>query len=65
MDGLIVCPFCGGEVRIMHDLDATPTGVMCRECGALFHFIGIQPVKKNENFARVINEITERWNKRT
>lgn len=50
---------------MIHDLDATPTGVMCRECGALVHFIGIQPVKKNEKFARAINEITELWNKRT
>lgn len=48
---------------MIYDLEGAPTGVMCRECGALVHFIGIQPVQRRETFERFINEITERWNK--
>lgn len=63
MDDLKRCPFCGGDPRMIYDLEGAPTGVMCRECGAVVHFIGIQPVKRRETFERFINEITERWNK--
>lgn len=63
MDKLKPCPFCGREVKMMHDPDGTPSGVHCR-CGALTRFM-FMPKKIGEKFGETHNRIAERWNRRT
>lgn len=62
MEKLKPCPFCGGEVRMMHDIDGTPSGVHCK-CGALTRFL-FMPKKVRENFGETHRRIAERWNRR-
>lgn len=56
------CPFCGGNVRMMHDADGTPNGIHCK-CGAYTRFL-FMPKIIGETFGDVQDRIIERWNSR-
>lgn len=62
MTELKPCPFCGGQAKIMHDLDGTPNGVHCK-CGACVRFL-FMPKYVGEKFGAVQERITQRWNRR-
>lgn len=56
------CPFCGGDAKIIHDADGTPSGVHCK-CGAFVRFL-FMPKKAGEKFGETQDRIAERWNRR-
>lgn len=62
MEDLKPCPFCGGNVKIIHDIDGTPSGVHCK-CGALVRFL-FMPKRAGKTFGETYDRITERWNRR-
>lgn len=57
------CPFCGGNPRILHDVDGAPSGVLCK-CGAMVRFIGVRE-QSGDTFGDMQERIVERYNRRS
>lgn len=55
-DGLLPCPFCGGEAYINSESGAWPHGVYCMQCGVC--------VKSCLHEDEGVKDAIARWNKR-
>ena len=62
-ENLKPCPFCGGDVFLSHEIDGSPSGIMCKNCRAMVRWNKIQ-CKKNESFGKAMNKYAEAWNRR-
>lgn len=59
------CPFCGSRVSFISDPEGFyPTGIQCGKCHMVVRFTRIKPPGMHEKYERIMNELTEAWNKR-
>lgn len=58
------CPFCGGTVKWVHDLDGAVSGLRCPECKGFFRWPRIKTNGNHEPFGVAMDKIAEIWNRR-
>ena len=63
MSELKPCPFCGGAVRFIHNIEMEPDGIICDRCKIVTRFMRIK-VNNGERFGVVMSKMAEAWNKR-
>lgn len=56
------CPFCGGSVRLIRNLDNVPNGIYCRFCESITKFN--ITMGKRETFGSFEQRWADKWNAR-
>lgn len=58
------CPFCGGQVKFVHDMNSEIIGIRCPDCKSMTKFYGLPTPKKSETFGETMNRWAGKWNQR-
>lgn len=59
------CPFCGAEVKIIHNMELLPYGVYCHQCKMIVQWNRLREWGKNETVGEHQAKIAEAWNRRS
>lgn len=57
------CPFCGGAVTYVYDLDGIPNGIACMRCRIVTRFMR-ERLKPKENIGDLQGRMAMIWNRR-
>lgn len=57
------CPFCGGKVRMNHNIELVPDGIYCPTCHMKVNYTR-ELMKNKEQYGAVMARIAEAWNRR-
>lgn len=64
MNELKPCPFCGGKVQLVHDMETLETtGVYCLGCKGMARWPGII-MRDDESYGEHKEKIVKAWNRR-
>ena len=56
------CPFCGGRVRLIRDLDNVANGIYCHSCESITRFN--ITMGRRETFGNFEQKWADKWNTR-
>ena len=58
------CPFCGRKVDYNYNIDLELDGVHCMACHMIIRFSRVK-ARPSDKYEVVMEQIAERWNRRT